>query len=276
MSRLNGGYIGYDAEPATTAAPGIWTLREAELYQRKAQWPLGFEPDILTGLQLWLDASDTSTLYDATTGGSLVAADGGVARWEDKSGNARHATQGTAGARPLRKASVQNGLSVLRFDGSDDFLDPSNFSVSSSVQCFFVCKASGDSAGQGRNGPLFHFTTAQYQGHFGGTTDQWLETFFATSRVSLGSVSMNAFVQGRITTNATQMIGKMTGQPEVTTAATLSGSPTTKFAIGYGEGDIAPYYFNGDVGELIIYSPSLSETNQTLVESYLTAKWAIT
>ena len=90
-----------------------------------------FAPDQLTGLQLWLDASDASTLYDATTGGSLVAANGGVARWEDKSGNNRHATQGTAGSRPARKTAIQGGLDVLRFDGSDDQL-----SVPSSTATF--------------------------------------------------------------------------------------------------------------------------------------------
>ena len=79
-------------------------------------------PTTIPGLQLWLDASDASTLYDATSGGSLVAADGGVARWEDKSGNARHATQGTSGSRPLRKTAVQGGRDVLRFDGSNDSL----------------------------------------------------------------------------------------------------------------------------------------------------------
>jgi len=76
----------------------------------------------LSGLRLWLDASDAGTLFDATSGGSLVAADGGVARWEDKSGTGNHATQATSGSRPLRKLSNQNGLAGLQLDGTDDFL----------------------------------------------------------------------------------------------------------------------------------------------------------
>jgi hypothetical protein len=71
---------------------------------------------------LWLDASDSSTLFDATTGGSTPAADGTVARWEDKSGNSRHVTQGTSDYRPIRKTSVQNSLDVVRFDGTDDLM----------------------------------------------------------------------------------------------------------------------------------------------------------
>jgi hypothetical protein len=85
-------------------------------------------PNLISGLQLWLDASDTSTLYDATAGGSLVTTDGSaVARWNDKSGNNRHATQATSNARPLLKTGANgiNSKTVLSFDGSNDFLTSS-------------------------------------------------------------------------------------------------------------------------------------------------------
>jgi hypothetical protein len=65
---------------------------------------------------LWLDAADSSTLFDASVGGSLVADGGNVGRWEDKSGNARHAIQATSGNRPVRSGSsisfVDKWLSV--------------------------------------------------------------------------------------------------------------------------------------------------------------------
>ncbi len=68
---------------------------------------------------LWLKASDASTLFDAVSGGSLVAPDGAVARWEDKSGNGFHFTQATAGDRPIRKVGVINGLDAVRFSLGD-------------------------------------------------------------------------------------------------------------------------------------------------------------
>lgn len=55
---------------------------------------------------LWLDPSDTSTIYDASSGGSLTADGGNVGRLEDKSGNARHAIQATSGNRPVRNGSA--------------------------------------------------------------------------------------------------------------------------------------------------------------------------
>ena len=72
------------------------------------------------GCQIALDASVAGSLYDAVSGGGLVAADGAVARWEDLSGNGRHATQSTSGARPLRRVGSINGVDALQFDGSDD------------------------------------------------------------------------------------------------------------------------------------------------------------
>lgn len=61
--------------------------------------------------QLWLDASDSSTI-------TLVS--GAVSQWNDKSGNNRHATQATAANRPVVLTANINGLDVLSFDNSND------------------------------------------------------------------------------------------------------------------------------------------------------------
>lgn len=78
-------------------------------------------PNVADAL-LWFDAADESTLFDAVSGGTAVVADGEVARWEDKSGNANHVTQVTAGARPILKEDMLNGLPGLLFDGVNDRL----------------------------------------------------------------------------------------------------------------------------------------------------------
>lgn len=92
---------------------------------------------------LWLKASDSSTLFDATSGGSLPAADNGVARIQDKSGNGLHAIQNTSGARPIRKVSILNGKDVIRFDGSDDFLSSSSNPLSDSNNFSLFVVSSG-------------------------------------------------------------------------------------------------------------------------------------
>jgi hypothetical protein len=91
---------------------------------------------------LWLDASDAGTLWNATTGGSLVAPGGHIARWEDKSGNARHATQGTSGQQPTRQTAVRNGRDVVRFDGTNDFLATVAFGGNQTWTRFVVFRSS--------------------------------------------------------------------------------------------------------------------------------------
>jgi len=74
-------------------------------------------------LELWFDASDASTLFDSTVGGSTPADGADVKRWEDKSGNANHATQDTANNCPHRSVSEENSLDCIEFDGANDWLD---------------------------------------------------------------------------------------------------------------------------------------------------------
>lgn len=69
-------------------------------------------PTALSGLTVWYDASTLSEADDT-----------GLASFPDLSGNARHATQGTAGNQPLVKTEILNGLRVVRFDGTDDYMD---------------------------------------------------------------------------------------------------------------------------------------------------------
>jgi hypothetical protein len=78
-------------------------------------------PETISGLQAWYDPSDLSTMWKDTAGTDPVTADGdAVARIDDKSGNARHLTQGTAANRPLYKTA--GGLHWLQFDGTNDQL----------------------------------------------------------------------------------------------------------------------------------------------------------
>ncbi len=67
------------------------------------------------GCDVAFDFSNPANLYDATTGGSLVAANGAIARSNDVSGGSAHATQGTSGNRPLRKVAAINGNDAALF-----------------------------------------------------------------------------------------------------------------------------------------------------------------
>ena len=314
MSRPRGGYIGHNAAPAAaalnSAASGVWTLREAESLRRAGTWPIAPPGGVGAGLQLWLDASDASTLYNATTGGSLVAADGGVARWEDKSGNARHATQGTSANRPARKTAIQGGLDVLRFDGSDDSL-----SIPSSTETFKFLH--GGSTGytafavvspRALNTRERIFETGRWgspSGDAGGIGASWnIDTngsFRYDAAAGATSVIANASPTSAIAAGSWYVLG-VSGIANSATAAlrssmringgtaiannTQTGAASTNNArtdltiargIGYnGDGSVEYEQFADlDIAEIIIYDSALSDANRELVENYLLAKWGI-
>jgi len=286
---ISGAYVG------STAVSAAY-LGSASVYS--------FAPSGITGLQLWLDASDASTLYDATTGGSLVAADGGVARWEDKSGNDRHATQGTSGSRPVRKASVQNGLDGLRFDGSDDYLVAGTASMftflHSSTSSWFVIFRAGDVA----DPDTFYFLcgTAGTVVSPGGAYIRH-ETRNTLSQTGIAHISGgngartnnyrsgpggNVYQVASLVSDQTESLaenrsflrvnGGAAATESSSTEALDTSDPRDGFGIGALKGSSNTYggFLLGDICEIIVYDSALSDTDREAVENYLMTKWAIT
>lgn len=87
-----------------------------------------FTPAILFGSGeegCWYDPSDLSTMYQDAAGTTPVTSHNDpVGLIQDKSGNAYHMTQSTAGFRPLYQ--TDGVLHWLKFDGVDDFLLTTN------------------------------------------------------------------------------------------------------------------------------------------------------
>jgi hypothetical protein len=95
--------------------------------------------------ELWVDFSDAATLFDDTSGGSVVGDGEGIGRAEDKSGNARHFVEATAGNRPTWMAARQNGIGAAEFDGGDRLshasLSAFNFMHRNQTTSFVVAKS---------------------------------------------------------------------------------------------------------------------------------------
>jgi hypothetical protein len=230
---------------------------------------------------LWFDASDANTLFDATTGGSLVAADGTVARWEDKSGNNRHATQSTSGSRPIRKTSIQNGRDVIRFDGSDDFLFVGSFAINQRT-IFAVCRTSNNANQQHILRKGFVSTTSlEYLVRAQNATTMRHLTENGGPGASVdASNTANAWRIAEAGFNGSSISIRVNAGSEST--ATSANNPERTFRLRIGasyssDSDTATPadVLNGDIGELIIYPTSLSAGDRSAVYSYLAAKWAI-
>ena len=292
--RSNGSYIGYNRVTTTSqdSASGIWSLAAAERRRRAAAWPMPFLPSNVTGLQLWLDASDASTLYDATSGGSLVAADGGVARWEDKSGNNRHFTQSTSSKRPARKTSQQNSLDTLLFDGSDDSLIGSNFaSGTGGLTIFSVVKRNATNAvheiinkGVDNGGWLFRLTDtnapqiSSYRDStltnstLRGTSSSVSATDYTVLAMVAGSGAFNTALMFR---NGTSLAMSAAAEDGTNGRTPSGGSDPVRIGVQVYSG-VDYFNYNGNIAEIVLYDSALSDADRAAVENYLLAKWAIT
>lgn len=222
---------------------------------------------------LWLDASDASTLYDSTVGGSLVAADGAIARWEDKSGNGRHATQSTGVSQPLRKTGIQNGRDVARFDGANDYMAGSLPALGAGEYTVFIASKQNSSAN--------YETIITLGGD--ANYSALIPTKSHTDYLFVGSI-FNDYLQ---TTNS--LVGNKiisikrsgsTGYAWINGSATSPASASIvsqNIVADYKIGGLPVYsqMLNGDVLEVIVFPTALSDTDRQAVESYLNAKWAI-
>ena len=237
-----------------------------------------FSPTDIAGLQLWLDA--TTGLFDATSGGSAVTADAAaVARWEDQSGNARHATQGTLNNRPVLKTSVQNSKNGIRFDGSNDFMTTASFAHSVPLTIFLACKRLSNSGSVGDYNRIIEHGSNNgvaiiTRGAVGGFKINYQ---YANSAVSDSGVDPSTntqiieyFVDSSSPRNLTFRLNNANE-----TISTRTGTPATPTVFNLVQFGGASYNANVELYELCYYNVKITDSERDSVRNYLNAKWSI-
>lgn len=244
--------------------------------------PSPFSPTDISGLDLWLDASDGNTLYDATSGGNLVISNGStVKRWEDKSGNVRHATNGTNG--PTLQTSNKNSLNTLNFSTAK-WITSTFSSKTYTSQTTFVVFRYGSSTGpfarafsQSVSGTTDYEYAENYIPVLRNNQDDQFGSFANSDFRSLVSVSQNTWYIARSRHSGSAVTLRM----NTTEGSSYNHSLNTSFEIfrigatylqdgGSDNADI-----NDSVAEVLVYGKSLSDFESTSVTNYLNSKWAI-
>jgi hypothetical protein len=239
-----------------------------------------FDPSDITGLEVDLRFNDSATLFDATSGGSLPADGGNTKRAEDRTANSRDALQSSSTTCPRRETAFMNGLDVLDFDGTDDYLlwEHTGFALQTFFVIFRLDVATfpafdGVFVGQTFNPTL----TSAPDRSFGvsgisGSAKIW------TSDTSADAVWVNG-VSANVTDFKSFSAGiDITAQTPVLVSytSTATGTGTKNACIGAD-----PYqgggsrYFNGQIGAIIAYSGALGTTDRQAVENFLMAEWGI-
>jgi hypothetical protein len=254
---------------------------------------------VTDGLELWLDAADNATVLNSSSN----PASGGeaVAIWADKSGNARNATQATAGSRPVRIAAAQNGRDVVRHVA--DFM-----SIPNSTAAFaFLHKAGNstiyltikagtndnpntaynvlvtgaaalqhgffvffdDTAASSRNnlfGAAINRNNAARTALINTDNDVWTPNQYSVLRVRLSPDNATAANRIKFSFNG----GAEGGGNTLTNAPSTSDASANLF-IGADNAGAGP--FVGDLCEILIYNRDLTSGEQASVQAYLKTKW---
>lgn len=225
-------------------------------------------PASIAGLDLWLDASQ------------LGLADGAsVATFTDLSGNGRDLTQATSSARPTFRSSGSvvtqpNGLPVVHFDGVDDFLANTAYSVASVPAGGTTVLVVTRSLSSGVNSEVVTTRSGV------AVNDGWLLRLSSGGASVLAALigSLNATVSG--TTTSVHIAGLdrtggsqrafINGSNGTAVSGTLTAPATTLTQMGKQSSVISGQMY---VAECIVYSSKLSDADRQTLESYLRAKW---
>lgn len=195
--------------------------------------------------------------YKADAGTSSVVDGTGLSAWNDQSGSGANLAQGTGGKQPLYKAAIQNGLPIVRFDGTDDDMAATIASLSQPITVFAVVKAS--------NG--------RYVGANSGAVRvgaQPAPNVFAGSTLTGGaSLATGFFVVTTLINGASSLI--RVDRTQVATGAAGAGNMGTALSIGQDGAGAA--FFAGDLGEVAICAGDQT-ANFLAFENYLKGRWA--
>jgi hypothetical protein len=228
---------------------------------------------------LWLDASDATTITEV--GGS-------VSQWDDKSGNARNFTQAVAANQPTTGTRTKNGLNVIDFDGSNDRLAGGNILNvgTGGVTTFGVAKMDTSAATQGLWGKHGTAVGGRYSTFFSLTTNSMTALFNDTAiRSALSdpgaSNRTDTFIYGqRVVRNSAMTLWR--NGSIVATNSGLSGTtsyaPSSTWRIGSVSDpttQVAAFFLDGYIAEIIVFMRDLSDTEIGLVTDYLNAKWSV-
>jgi hypothetical protein len=211
---------------------------------------------------LWLDASDASTF---TYSSGVV-----VSQWNDKSGNARHVSQGTVASQPSRQTNVLNSLPVVRFDSTGKVLEGPSFVNGKTLSIFVVVKRTTDTSVAGVICAGENDETRPLQVDI-------RNTFLAVQNDIHCVPSGTSYRNGDSSSlgmGASPTSFAIVGHVCSTTVSISNSTAITIGAIRNNDGG-TEFKFLGDMAELIICESAVSSTDRQKIEGYLAWKWGL-
>ena len=232
----------------------------------------GFDPKSFGTLSLWLDAADSNTITVAT----------GASQWNDKSGNANNATQGTGSAQPTIQSKALNNLNTLLFTrAGSQFMQLGSAITGTTFTVFAVAKAASASSNAletlgsthvaDASGAVLEWNansttvTGVYArstaGYWGDDTGNAADPHDTTKYHRLHCLAAN----DNTTTAFFDSVLQSTGSWHASVI-----TPTWQWI-----GRSCSFYSDAYVAEIMVYSGLLAANQTALINDYFTRKWGV-
>jgi len=232
-----------------------------------------FTPSSIAGCQLWLDATDTTSL----TGSSPVTA------WKNKIIPANNIPVfATNGGSPSISETAINGKPAMYFNGSSYFTGAISAASSTTITIFIV------------GSQISPFATFSGLLCFGNSSQLDYDNVGSLAITMYGSdskiygyrngdaqvvpVTANVPFLYVLQHDGTYVNTWFNGTQQTSVNIASSGTFTyTNYSVACRAGTITgQYIWSGYFGEILVYQSSLTSTQRQSVESYLAQKWALT
>lgn len=265
---------------ATWRATRYAHYRAATLSRQRSVAAAFTPTDLGASLAAWYDANDITTLFQDSAGTTPVTADNDpVGKMNDKSGNARHLLQATAGFRPLYKTAVVGSKAALRLDGVDDLMtaavsgwpEQAPFYIAAVLMARVsgsVLRAFGSFTGskgwQFGQGPA---------GLTGGLTTLGVENLESTAAMFVAGTP--AYVSVEFTAVTFDAKFRKNGSALGTTVDGTADTNAGVTDISLGANPPGSFFWDGDVAEVVALGRAPTAAEITNVESYYATKYGI-
>ena len=236
------------------------------------------------GLVAWFEATSEKSFLDAQTSDGEK-----ISIWNDinpLSTKKFSASQSTSGNQPIYKSNGINDLPALKFDGAATYLEQAyDFNLNpAALTIFAVVKTSavatyGTIISSRTDSPHLGFmlysapnSPIDYEAWFGDGNSNWNESSTPHSTIILEKPSILS-----LTNNGSAMSFFNNGALVGSAAIPMVQNSTYPLRIGAGKNENATplYFYNGYIGELIIFKRVLGNEERKMIEDYLSKKWEI-
>lgn len=199
-----------------------------------------------------------------------------ISSWPDQSGNGNNFSQATTSKQP--SVATYSGFKSLRFDGADYITNAGIAALNTNTNTHYVVYN-----GYRPNHVGFLFNASFTQ------NNQYITAYRNNGNIRSWVLNSSLGIVDNTTTNSSsfQIISSVwdgVGQTfnsykdgtSIGSKSGANGSPTGNYFNIIGASANGSYRFDGDMSELIVYNTAINSAQRTIVDNYLSSKFATT